>query len=120
MGCGVCRLGCFWRSDREQWAALPGFCPPFKRKFETYFQAAQALIDLWKKQGAATDEIGSATCTAQEWDAARAKVPPGFVFNSDGRNLWRDGDRGFTNLPDFVRGMSPREVAIVTGKVTVN
>ena len=113
---GESRLGCFWRSDREQWAALPGFCPPFQRRFETYFQAAQALIDLWRDRNA--DDIGDRTCTFAEWEAAWGKVPLGCIFDSE-RNMWRS-DRSFSTLPEFVRDMSARELAIVTGQVTVN
>ncbi|NER39630.1 MAG: hypothetical protein F6J93_37790, partial [Oscillatoria sp. SIO1A7] len=112
------RLGCFWRSDREQWAALPGFCPPFKRKFETYFQAAQALIDLWKeKQQSASDDIGQLTCTFAEWEAAWSKVPLGCIFDKD-RNMWRS-DRSFSTLPEFTRDMSGKELAIVKGLIWV-
>ena len=114
------RIGSFWRGGSGQWVAQPYLGRPIYRRFDSEQEAIDALINAWEfaqEERAKEPHIGPATCTMSEWEAARAKVPPGFAYL--GNNRWRDGDRGFTNLPHFARTMTLRELAIVTGRVTV-
>ena len=116
---GSSYIGSFWRAGNGQWVAQPYLGRPIRRRFDSELEAINALINAWEfaqEERAKEPHIGPATCTAQEWEAARAKVPPGFVYDG---NRWRDENYGFTNLPEFARMMTLRELAIVTGRVTV-